>query len=111
MADMSLGLATAPILYAAENAPEIKKIIKRRFKKEVSCVCRQRKCRAGDGRVWLLSFFLKNRRACRRTYDYYCGLVRLMLFTFASSRVRTSELLCVRQRLLPVLVPSDLTTY
>lgn len=36
MADMSLGLATAPILYAAENAPEIKKIVKRRFKKEVS---------------------------------------------------------------------------
>lgn len=35
MADMSLGLATAPILYAAENAPEIKKIVKRRFKKEV----------------------------------------------------------------------------
>ncbi|CAM9467664.1 unnamed protein product [Ectocarpus sp. 12 AP-2014] len=34
MADMSLGLATAPILYAAENAPEIKKIVKRRFKKE-----------------------------------------------------------------------------
>ncbi|CAM9897211.1 unnamed protein product [Ascophyllum nodosum] len=32
MADMSLGLATAPILYAAETAPEIKKIIKRRFK-------------------------------------------------------------------------------
>lgn len=35
MADMSLGLATAPILYAAEGAPEIKKIVKRRFKKEV----------------------------------------------------------------------------
>lgn len=38
MADMSLGLATAPILYAAENAPEIKKIVKRRFKKEVRCL-------------------------------------------------------------------------
>lgn len=35
MADMSLGLATAPILYAAETAPELKKIVKRRFNKEV----------------------------------------------------------------------------
>lgn len=35
MADMSLGLATAPILYAAETEPEIKKLVKRRFKNEV----------------------------------------------------------------------------
>ena len=35
MVDMSLGLATAPILYATETAPEIKKIIKRRFKDKV----------------------------------------------------------------------------
>lgn len=36
MADMSLGLATAPILYAAETVPELKKIVKRRFKNNVS---------------------------------------------------------------------------
>lgn len=34
MADMSLGIATAPILYAAEERPELKPLIKRRFKKE-----------------------------------------------------------------------------
>eukprot|EP00952_Eustigmatos_sp_NYUAD-ZCMA_P014307 55877-Eustigmatos_ZCMA.PRE.1 len=32
MADMSLGLATAPILYAAEQRPELRPLIKRRFK-------------------------------------------------------------------------------
>jgi len=32
MADISLGLATAPILYAAEVVPELRPIIKRRFK-------------------------------------------------------------------------------
>ncbi|CAN0410034.1 unnamed protein product, partial [Discosporangium mesarthrocarpum] len=32
MADMSLGLATAPILYAAEREPGLKPIITRRFK-------------------------------------------------------------------------------
>lgn len=35
MADMSLGLATAPILYAAEGTPAVRDIIKRRFKQEV----------------------------------------------------------------------------
>lgn len=34
MADMSLGLATAPILYAAETEPHVKQLIKRRFKNE-----------------------------------------------------------------------------
>jgi geranylgeranyl pyrophosphate synthase len=31
-ADMELGLATAPILYAAEEKPELKQLIRRRFK-------------------------------------------------------------------------------
>ncbi len=34
MADMSLGLATAPILYAAEEKKELKPLIKRRFKEK-----------------------------------------------------------------------------
>lgn len=34
MADMSLGLATAPILYAAETRPELRPLIKRRFKEK-----------------------------------------------------------------------------
>ncbi len=34
MADMSLGLATAPILYAAEERKELKPLIKRRFKEK-----------------------------------------------------------------------------
>lgn len=34
MADMSLGLATAPILYAAEERPELLPLIKRRFKEK-----------------------------------------------------------------------------
>mmetsp|Transcript_10036 Transcript_10036/g.16240 ORF Transcript_10036/g.16240 Transcript_10036/m.16240 type:complete len:405 (+) Transcript_10036:235-1449(+) len=32
LADVSLGLATAPVLYAAEERPELKAMIKRRFK-------------------------------------------------------------------------------
>jgi len=32
MADVSLGLATAPVLYAAEEKPELKALVKRRFK-------------------------------------------------------------------------------
>jgi geranylgeranyl pyrophosphate synthase len=32
MADMSLGLATAPLLYAAEQIKELRPLIKRRFK-------------------------------------------------------------------------------
>lgn len=31
-ADMKLGLATAPVLYASEQAPDLKKLIQRRFK-------------------------------------------------------------------------------
>lgn len=34
LADMSLGLSTAPILYAAEEFPQLEPLIKRRFKKE-----------------------------------------------------------------------------
>merc|ERR1712238_156771 len=34
LADMSLGLSTAPILYAAEEFPHLKPLIKRRFKKQ-----------------------------------------------------------------------------
>ena len=34
MADVSLGLATAPILYAAEERPELRPLIKRRFKEK-----------------------------------------------------------------------------
>ncbi|EWM26176.1 Polyprenyl synthetase [Nannochloropsis gaditana] len=34
MADMTLGLATAPILYAAEEKKELKPLIKRRFKEQ-----------------------------------------------------------------------------
>ena len=34
MADMSLGLSTAPVLYAAENIPEMHPMIKRKFKQE-----------------------------------------------------------------------------
>lgn len=36
LADMTLGLATAPILYAAESVPELRQVIKRRFKNVVS---------------------------------------------------------------------------
>ena len=34
MADVSLGLSTAPVLYAAENIPEMRPMIKRKFKQE-----------------------------------------------------------------------------
>jgi len=34
LADVSLGLATAPVLYASEQRPELKKLIKRRFSKK-----------------------------------------------------------------------------
>merc|ERR1712087_55279 len=34
LADMSLGLSTAPILYAAQEFPHLKPLIKRRFKKQ-----------------------------------------------------------------------------
>lgn len=34
MADVNLGLATAPILYAAKSKPELKSLIKRRFKEK-----------------------------------------------------------------------------
>jgi len=34
LADMQLGLSTAPILYAADEFPELKPLIMRRFKKD-----------------------------------------------------------------------------
>merc|ERR1712154_685490 len=34
LADMSLGLSTAPILYAAEEFPHLRPLVKRRFKKQ-----------------------------------------------------------------------------
>lgn len=37
MADVSLGLATAPVLYAAEECRDLRPLIKRRFKEEGDC--------------------------------------------------------------------------
>ena len=34
MADVSLGLATAPVLYAAQQSKQLRPVIKRRFKEE-----------------------------------------------------------------------------
>jgi geranylgeranyl pyrophosphate synthase len=34
LADLSLGLSTAPVLYAAEHIPELRPMIKRKFKQE-----------------------------------------------------------------------------
>lgn len=49
MADMSLGLATAPILYAAEKQPELRPLIKRRFKEKGDVELTYRHVMASDG--------------------------------------------------------------
>lgn len=49
MADVSLGLATAPVLYAADEFRELRPMIKRRFKNPGDCQEAARLVRSSDG--------------------------------------------------------------
>ena len=69
---MSLGLSTAPVLYAAEEYPELKQLILRKFEAagDVETACRVVMKSAGLRRTKELAAFHAQairRRACRST--------------------------------------------
>ena len=79
MADVSLGLSTAPVLYAAEGIPEMRPMIKRKFKQEGDVERTLRFVLQSDGidRSRGLALFHAQRAVnamCR--YCFVCGCAR-----------------------------------